>query len=83
MKEEILNQEDHTIDNATPEKPITLFQTIKSVLWAMLGIQSKANLMRDFSRGKASNFIITGLILVILFVLLLVAIVKGVLHIAL
>lgn len=64
-------------------KPLSLLQTIKSVLWAMLGIQSKENLKRDFANGKAKNFIITGLILVILFVLSLILIVRLVLHLAL
>ena len=64
-------------------KPLSLLQTIKSVLWAMLGIQSKENLKRDFANGKGKNFIITGLILVILFVLSLILIVRLVLHLAL
>lgn len=67
----------------TQTKPISLIQTIKSVLWAMLGIQTKENLMRDFAHGKASNFIITGLIFVILFVLSLILIVNIVLNLAL
>lgn len=62
---------------------LTLMQTIKSVLWAMIGIQSKENLKRDFSKGSARNFIITGLFFVILFVFVLVLIVKLVLHLAL
>lgn len=67
----------------TQKKQLSLFQTFKSVLWAMLGIQSKENLMRDFTHGKASNFIITGLVFVILFVLTLILIVNTVLHFAL
>ncbi len=68
-----------------PQKPksLSLIQTIKSVLWAMLGIQTKENLMRDFAHGKARNFIITGLLFVILFVLTLILIVNVVLHFAL
>lgn len=64
-------------------KSLSLIQTIKSVLWAMLGIQTKENLMRDFAHGKASNFIITGLIFVILFVLTLIVAVNIVLSLAL
>tara|TARA_R110001592_G_scaffold91754_4_gene268280 strand:+ start:19028 stop:19282 length:255 start_codon:yes stop_codon:yes gene_type:complete len=67
----------------TKIKPLSLFQTIKSVLWAMLGIQTKENLMRDFAHGKASNFIITALFFVIMFVLTLSLIVRVVLHLAL
>jgi len=68
---------------STTPKPLSLIQTFKSVLWALLGVQSKENLMRDFAHGKASNFIITGLIFVILFVLTLILIVNVVLHLAL
>lgn len=64
-------------------KTLSLIETIKSVLWAMLGIQSKENLKRDFAHGKASNFIITGLLFVILFVLGLILMVKLVLQLAL
>ena len=71
------------IPDQTTRKQLSLFQTIKSVLWAMLGIQSKENLRRDFTHGTARNFIITGLLFVILFVLSLILIVKLVLHLAL
>jgi hypothetical protein len=64
-------------------KTLTLLQTFKSVLWALLGVQSRENLVRDFSRGKASHFIITGLVFVTLFVLLLVFVVNLVLDFAL
>ena len=64
-------------------KTLTLLQTFKSVLWAILGVQSRENLVRDFTRGKASHFIITGLVFVILFVLMLVLIVNVVLSFAL
>jgi|TARA_R110001599_G_scaffold65069_3_gene183466 hypothetical protein len=67
----------------TQIKSLSLIQTIKSVLWAMLGIQTKENLMRDFAHGKASNFIITGLLFVILFVLTLILAVNIVLSLAL
>jgi hypothetical protein len=65
------------------EKSLSLIQTIKSVLWAMLGIQSRENLKRDFSHGSARNFIVTGLIFVILFVITLILIVKFVLYMVL
>lgn len=64
-------------------KTLSLIETFKSVLWALLGVQSKENLVRDFSRGKASHFIITGLVFVTLFVLMLVLVVNVVLSYAL
>lgn len=81
--DEKMSNEKETPTETTQKKQLSLFQTFKSVLWAMLGIQSKENLMRDFTHGKASNFIITGLIFVILFVLTLILIVNTVLHFAL
>lgn len=68
---------------STTPKPLSLIQTIISVLWAMLGIQSKENLRRDFTQGKASNFIITGLLFVFVFILSLILIVNLILHLAL
>ena len=65
------------------KETLTLLQTFKSVLWALLGVQSRENLVRDFSKGKASHFIITGLVFVILFVLMLVLAVNLVLDFAL
>jgi hypothetical protein len=80
-----MNTEDtlNTKERKPETKPLNLLQTIKSVLWAMLGIQSKENLMRDFAHGKASNFIITGILFAILFVLSLILIVNIVLSLAL
>lgn len=83
VDDEQMSNEKETLTQTTQKKQLSLFQTFKSVLWAMLGIQSKENLMRDFTHGKASNFIITGLIFVILFVLTLILIVNVVLHFAL
>ena len=80
----INNDQNQTTENPSQKaKSLSLIQTIKSVLWAMLGIQTKENLMRDFAHGKASNFIITGLIFVTLFVLFLIITVKVVLSLAL
>ncbi|WP_448567917.1 DUF2970 domain-containing protein [Thalassotalea ganghwensis] len=52
--------------------------TIKSVLAALLGVQSNQNRERDFTQGKFSHFVIIGLIVVILFVLSLISIVSWV-----
>ena len=78
------NEQPQVTENAPQKtKSLSLMQTIKSVLWAMLGIQTKENLMRDFAHGKARNFIITGLLFVILFVLTLILAVNIVLSLAL
>lgn len=55
--------------------PTTLLQTIGSVLASFFGVQSSAKRHRDFTRGRASHFIIVGLIMTVLFVLSLVLLV--------
>ena len=53
-----------------------LLSTIKSVAAAAFGVQSNANRERDFSNGKASHFIIAGVIGTIIFLLLIALLVK-------
>ena len=50
-------------------KSPTLWQVTKSVLAAGFGVQSNENRERDFKHGKASQFIVIGLIFTILFIL--------------
>lgn len=78
------NDDQQTSQEDTPSKPesLSLIQTIKSVLWAMLGIQKKENRLRDFTHGNAKNFIITALIFVFLFVFSLILIVQFVVRLA-
>lgn len=64
------------------ERPLTLWQMLQSVLAAAFGVQSSKHRARDFSRGKPSHFIILGVLFTLVFVLLLVATVKLVLHLA-
>lgn len=53
-----------------------LKETIKSVASAFLGVQSDKNREHDFKQGKFSQFVIVGLVAVILFVAALVFIVS-------
>jgi hypothetical protein len=55
-------------------------QTIGSVLAAAFGVQSGKNRQRDFSRGRARNFIIGGVVFTVLFVLTIMVVVKLVLR---
>lgn len=57
-----------------------LWRVIKSVLHAMIGVQSEQNRRADFSSGKASHFIIVAILVVIGFVLSLLLLVKIVLY---
>ena len=54
----------------------TLWQVIASVNAAFFGVQSRKNRERDFTRGKASHYIIVGVIMTALLVGVLVLIVK-------
>lgn len=57
------------------EQENTFKETAKSVGAAFFGVQSEANRQRDFSQGKFSHFIIAGIIGVLLFIAVLIAIV--------
>ncbi len=59
---------------------LTLWQTFQSVLWAMLGVQKRSNAKRDFSRGKASHFIILGILFGLGFVISLIFVARLVLQ---
>ncbi len=70
--------------NEPSNKPApSLWQVTKSVFAAFLGVQSSKNYQRDFSYGKPSQYIIIGLIGVLLFILTIVSVVRIVLSIAL
>lgn len=61
---------------------ITIISAIKSVIWAMIGIQKKENLVKDFNHTEDNGpwlFIIIGIIMTILFVLSIVTVVQLVL----
>ncbi len=49
-------------------RPPSLLQTAGSVLAAFFGVQSRRNRERDFTRGKASHFIVMGVVLTIAFI---------------
>ena len=53
--------------------------TMKSVGAAFLGVQSNKNREKDFTQGKFSHFMVAGLIAVVLFIGMLIAVVSMVL----
>ncbi len=72
---------------ATPDSPkeqdsLSLTQMFGSALAAMVGVQSKEKRERDFARGKASHFIIVGVVLTALFVLAMAGVVTLVMNVA-
>jgi hypothetical protein len=59
-----------------PSESLSLWQVISSTLAAAFGVQSSRNRQRDFSRGKASHFIVAGIAFTVLLVLGLILIVN-------
>ena len=59
-----------------------LRDTVVSVLFAALGVQSNKARERDFTHGKPSHFIILGVVFTALFVLTILGVVKLILHLA-
>ena len=55
-----------------PDRKQGLFQVFSSVSAAMFGVQSARNRERDFEHGKASHYIVIGLIMTVLFIMTLV-----------
>ncbi|MEZ5595508.1 MAG: DUF2970 domain-containing protein [Pseudomonadales bacterium] len=66
-------------DKPDDKPPLTFWQMLGSTVSAALGVQSSANRERDFSRGKASHFILMGIGFTVVFVLLVALVVKVVL----
>ncbi|WP_137972700.1 DUF2970 domain-containing protein [Pseudomonas sp. F(2018)] len=70
------------MDEQDKDKPLTFREMLQSVLAAAFGVQSGKNRARDFSRGKPSHFILLGVLFTSIFVLVLFALVRLVLHLA-
>ena len=62
------------------DKKLPLTHVIVSVLAAAIGVQSKKNQEKDFSaKGSIVTYIVAGIIFTIVFVVTVIAVVKGVL----
>ena len=68
----------NTEDNQNRDKSPGPLDVLKSVGAAMFGVQSEAARERDFKKGKASHFIIAGVIFVIVFLLTIYSVVSSV-----
>lgn len=65
-----------------PPPAPTLWQSWMSVLAAFFGVQSSANRERDFTSGKASHFILLGLLATAVLIGLLAGIVALIMRMA-
>lgn len=63
----------------TNKREPTLWDVTKSVLAALLGVQSRKNYERDFTHGKPWQYIVIGLLGVALFITIVVTVVRVVL----
>jgi len=58
------------------KKQPSLWQVAQSVGAALFGVQTSKNHERDFTHGKPSQYIILGLIAVVIFIGTIIAVVK-------
>ncbi|WP_028634485.1 DUF2970 domain-containing protein [Pseudomonas parafulva] len=70
------------MDDDRQGKPPTLWQMLQSILAAAFGVQSGKNRARDFTHGKACHFIVLGVLFTLAFVAVLIGLVQLALHLA-
>lgn len=63
-------------------RKLSWFQVFSSVIASFFGVQKNATRERDFTHGKARDFIIVGLVLTLVFILVIFGIVQLVMHLA-
>lgn len=61
------------------QKPVGIINIIGSVLAAAFGIQSQKNRERDFKRGGPADYIVMGIVFVVLLVVGMIVFVQSVL----
>lgn len=54
--------------NEDNSKAPGLLDVTRSVLWGMLGVQKSSNYKRDFTHGKAWQYIVIGIVAVAIFI---------------
>lgn len=64
------------------KEKLSLFQVTRSVMSSFLGVQNNETRERDFTRGRARDFIFIGIVLTVLFILAVYGIVKLVMTLA-
>ena len=64
------------------ENKLTILQVFGSVISSFVGVRSNEKRERDFSRGRARDFVIVGILLTVLFVLAIWGLVQLVMSLA-
>lgn len=70
------------METPEPKESLSLRELLQSALAGALGVQSGKNRQRDFSRGKAHQFIFLGIGFTALLTISLLLLVKLILHLA-
>lgn len=65
--------------NKRDSEPLSFLEVLGSVFAAAVGVQSKANKVRDFTRGKFIHFALVGILFTMCFVGAVVGVVQLVL----
>ena len=65
-----------------PDRKLSFLQVLGSVLSSFLGVQKNETRERDFSRGRARDFIIVGILLTLTFILAVWGVVQVVMRVA-
>ncbi|WP_394212504.1 DUF2970 domain-containing protein [Enterovibrio calviensis] len=63
-------------DTEQKEEKVTIWEVVKSVFAAMLGVQSDKNRQRDFKQSSMLPYILVGVVFVVLFVMGLIGVVS-------
>ena len=82
MSENLDSEQKSATKKEDGQPQVTILTIIGSILASWFGVQSNKNRERDFTHGKASTFIIAGIIFVFLFILFVIGIVQVVMHFA-
>jgi len=69
-------------ENSSRPKPPSLLRIFSSVLASMFGVQSSGKREEDFTHGKASHYIIIGLVVTLIFILAVWGVVMLVMNVA-
>lgn len=74
-----LSKKKSTTEQKSKDSP-GLLSVIQSVLAAMFGVQSEEKRVKDFENGSAINYIVVGVVMVVIFIFSLIAIVNAILE---
>tara|TARA_B100002049_G_C15997886_1_gene340190 strand:- start:630 stop:884 length:255 start_codon:yes stop_codon:yes gene_type:complete len=72
------NQQDKQTDsNNDSDKKPGFFSVLQSVIAAMFGVQSDSKRQQDFEKGNAAEYIVVGIIMVVVFILTIMWVVNS------